>query len=70
MPTRELLQPRRDQYQSYVVRLQRTPEQPNWRITVEAVSTRQQLNFKDVNALAEFFAAQMAGGAEQPAPQE
>lgn len=70
MPTRDLLQTHSDHYRSYVVRLRRSDDQQAWRISVESVSTRQQLNFRDVNALAEFFAAQMAGGAEQPAPQE
>ena len=66
MPTRDLLQPRSDQYQSYVVRLLRTDDQHPWRIAVEVVSTRQQAHFKDVGALAEFFAAQMAAATDAP----
>lgn len=67
MPTRDLLQQRSDQYQSYVVRLLRTDDQHPWRIMVEVVSTRQQVQFKDVGALAEYFAAQMAASAPPPA---
>lgn len=66
MPTRDLLQPRSDQYQSYVVRLLRTDNQASWRIALEVVSTRQQTHFKDVNALAQFFAAQMAAAPDAP----
>ena len=67
MPTRDLLQTQSDQYRSYVVRLRRSADQQAWRISVEIVSTRRQQNFRDVSALAEFFAAQMAAEADQPA---